>query len=129
MTVAKQALLRNALRTPDGTLIESKHRHDYVTYKDKNGETYMVDGGLDYLRRNINKEPATELNLTLEDSHVILRDKVTWGTYGINGDQPLRQISVKDMETDHLQSVVKIPGVYPQILQVMKDELKFRGEN
>ena len=39
-------LVRNAMRTPDGTIIRSRHRHDYVTHKDANGSEYMLDGGL-----------------------------------------------------------------------------------
>jgi hypothetical protein len=39
-------IVANRIRTPDGTILESKHRHDYVTYTDANGKQYMVDGGL-----------------------------------------------------------------------------------
>ncbi len=35
--------------TPDGTLLQSYHVHDYKTYKDSNGEIYMIDGGCEYL--------------------------------------------------------------------------------
>jgi hypothetical protein len=40
------------------------HRHDYVTYTDANGLDYMVDGGNDYLRRNVHTEaPYEELTI------------------------------------------------------------------
>ena len=44
-------LLVNMIETPDGTLLQSKSRYDFVAHKDKNGSEYFVDGGLSYLRR------------------------------------------------------------------------------
>ena len=38
-------ILRNIIRTPDGTLLESRTVHDYVSHKDLNGELYINDGG------------------------------------------------------------------------------------
>ena len=35
-------ILRNALKTPDGTVITSRHRHDYVTHTDTNGKEYIL---------------------------------------------------------------------------------------
>jgi hypothetical protein len=39
-----------AMMTPDGTMLHSKHRHDFVGHEDKNGNFYAIDGGLQYCR-------------------------------------------------------------------------------
>ena len=33
----EKQIIINQIRTPDGTLLKSMHRHDYVEYTDKNG--------------------------------------------------------------------------------------------
>ncbi len=40
-------LIRSCLETPDGTILQSRSRHDYRQHLDANGKTYMLDGGLD----------------------------------------------------------------------------------
>ena len=63
----RSQIVCNRIITPDGTVLQSHHRHDYVSYIDKNGLEYMVDGGHDYLRRIVQDEaPATEFSLTME---------------------------------------------------------------
>jgi len=123
-------ILRNALQTPDGTILESKTRHDYKEYEDANGWVYIVDGGLDYSRRMINRNaPETDLTLTEDDSHDDLRKFVTWGTYGISGDQPLFYIAIADMSDGHLQAVLDTQkNMYPQVRDLMQDELEYRDE-
>ena len=59
-------VIASALITPDGTILQSYHRHDYKTYTDKNGEMYMIDGGVDYMRSIDNKEPKSKY--TQDDS-------------------------------------------------------------
>lgn len=121
-------LLYNALRTPDGTILESRNRHDYKTHTDKNGKTYMVDGGLDYIRRNVHGDQV-DLSVYDDDSHELIRKVLTWGSYGKNGDQPLTYIKLMDMETDHIQACLdNVPNMYPQIRVAMKNELEFRNE-
>ncbi len=120
-------IIRNAMQTPDGTIIESRHRHDYIGYEDANGKTYVVDGGLDYFRQTVHKD-AINLNVTLDDGHEVVRDAMTWGTYGINGDQPLTYIKLKDMDTAHIKAVLELGGVYPQIKKAMRTELKYRSD-
>ena len=118
-------LILNALRTPDGTVIQSRHRHDYVTYTDANGKTYMVDGGLDYLRRNVHQDQV-DLSLYDDQPHEVQRVVLTWGTYGINGDQPLSYIRIADMETGHLEAVLKF-NVSATHRACMQHELLLRG--
>ena len=122
-------LIYNAIRTPDGTVLESKHRHDYVTYQDKNGKEYMVDGGLEYTRRNVHADaPYEELSVYTTDGHDRVREAVKWGTYGINGDQPLTHILLKDMNTEHIEACLKnVPSMHPAYKESFKEELKLRS--
>ena len=118
-------LIANALRTPDGTVLESKSRHDYKEYVDANGKTYMIDGGLDYHRRSANGD---EENMCMYDDvpHETQVQVLTWGTYGINGDQPLQYKTIAEMETGHLESVIGLGGVSPVRRDCMKEELRRR---
>nr|DAI89645.1 MAG TPA: hypothetical protein [Caudoviricetes sp.] len=50
----ERKLIYNAIRTPDGTLLVSRHTHDYVSHIDKNGEEYFLDGGMGHIRTSIN---------------------------------------------------------------------------
>lgn len=120
-------LIRNAIQTPDGTIIESTHRHDYVTHTDANGKEYMVDGGLSYIRRSANGDEI-DMSLYNDQPHEVQRDVLTWGTYGIDGNQPLQYITIADMDTGHLEAVVEMGGVCPVRRKCMQKELEFRNE-
>ena len=122
-------LVYNAICTPDGTVLESTHRHDYKAYLDKNGKEYMVDGGLEYIRRNVHAEaPYEELSVYSTDGHDKVREVVKWGTYGINGDQPLTRILLKDMSTEHIQACLdNVPRMHPAYKEAFEEELKLRS--
>lgn len=80
-----EIIIRNAIMTPDGTYLRSYHRHDYVEYLDKfTGETYIVDGGNDYLRRSFNTTPAEDLTVYLSDPFHVVREAFVWKSYGKN---------------------------------------------
>ena len=123
--------LANRIRTPDGTILESMHRHDYVTYIDANGKEYMVDGGLDYLRRNVHDDaPYTELSVLSTDEHSVVREVFKWGTYGIDGKQKLKYVILKDMSWDHIEAILETQTqLREHIRQVFVNELDYRGKN
>jgi len=122
-------LVYNAIRTPDGTVLESTHRHDYKAYLDKNGKEYMVDGGLEYVRRNVHDDaPYEDLSVYTTDGHDKVREVVKWGTYGINGDQPRTRILRKDMNTEHNQACRdNVLQMHPAYKEAFKEELKLRS--
>lgn len=120
-------ILRNAIKTPDGTILVSRHRHDYQTHFDTvANEEYMVDGGLDYVRRTVNTIPAEDLTVTMSDSHVKRRNAFEWGTYGPNGDQALGYIKLKDMDSDHITACLAMPSLRPDLRKLFKSELVYR---
>ena len=124
-------LLVNAMITPDGTFLESVHRHDYKSHLDSvTGFTYMVDGGLDYIRHS--KHPpefAPEYVVLYSDSnHKDLREYFRWGTYGPNGDQPKKLVQLRDLEEDHIKAIINTQKhLDPDFRRVFFNELLWRG--
>jgi hypothetical protein len=118
-------LILNAMRTPDGTVIQSRHRHDYVTHTDENGKVYMVDGGLDYIRRSVHKDQE-DMSLYDNEPHEVQAKVLTWGTYGKNGDQPLQHVSISEMSTAHIGNVLSMGNINPVHRKCMLEELKVR---
>ena len=122
----KRYILANRLRTPKGHIIESVHRHDYVTYEE-DGVQYMVDGGTDYLRRSLVGE---DCSIYSDDPFDVIREGVTWGTYGKNGDEPLRRVPLSQMSDAHIQAVLDTQDhMAPYLRALMIVEQKYRKEH
>ena len=120
------SMIRNALCTPDGTILRSRHRHDYVTHKDANGKVYMLDGGLSYVRSSANGDEE-HLTVTLADPQEQVREALEWGTYGKDSDQPLSYIKLCDMSTAHVNAVLaNVPSINPAIKVAMERDVEFR---
>lgn len=123
-------IIHNAMRTPDGTVLVSRDRHDYVTHVDAtNGKEYMLDGGDDYVRCSTHPDQEF-LTVYMDDPHEKRREVFTWGTYGKDGKGPLRLVPLKDLSTAHIEAIlatqVQIRGTYVQSL--MEDELAYRDD-
>jgi len=103
----ERQIIYNAIETPDGTLLVSRHRHDYVAHTDTiTGEYFGVDGGLDYIRYiGPVIEKCKMITHYLDEGHEVAREFMAWGTYGVSGKEPLHYIKIKDMSNDHIESV------------------------
>ena len=123
-------ILYNAIKTPDGTILHSKHRHDYIEYKDKNGERYMVDGGSDYARRSANRQSYKELSIMDNGDHELRRKYLHWG---VNFTKDMERLSetiwkpIEELTSDHIEAIIDgnfcRGGIY---LETFIDELKYR---
>ena len=122
-------LIRNAFQTPDGTILESHSRHDYKEYTDANGKTYMIDGGRSYVRCSVH-EDQVDMCLYDDEPHSVQREVLTWGTYGINGDQPLQYKRVAEMDTAHIMVLLNtILSIEPVLRACLEEEMKLRDVN
>ena len=121
-------ILVNAIITPDGTRLTSTHNHDYQSYIDANGETYMVDGGTTYIRRSVNEIPATDASVTTDDPHEVIRDTFTWGSYGKDGAGPKTRITLANLESEHIAAIVDTQKLSPEVRAVFATELAFRNQ-
>lgn len=123
-------IIVNQIRTPDGTLIVSRYRHDYVTHLDKNGLEYSVDGGLDYLRRTVHETQLTvlkkikiflmrligkkwsdplaytEMSIYEDSPFELIRQYFCRGGRGKDGKQPLKWVPLKEMSNSWLTNCI-----------------------
>jgi len=122
-------IIQNAIRTPDGTMLISAHRHDCRTYFDSSvSREYMIDGGLDYIRRNLNIIPPAD-NFTIYDNDLfeIIREKFLWGTYGKEGTDPMTWVVLKDMSSEHINNILEIDNISEDRRKFYMEELATRG--
>ena len=132
-------IIYNAIQTPDGTIISSTHRHDYVTHEDKNGKTYGVDGGCEYLRRIGDLSGCKDLSMYLEpwsaEFHVKAREVIKRGGRGKNGDQPLTWVPICEMNDGWVKATIEyneergMPVESNWFTELLAMELEYREMN
>jgi hypothetical protein len=145
-------LVHNSIMTPDGTILVSRHRHDFVYHTDKNGHRYCLDGGLDYIRMSYpefkpslfkkvlkwlgfpisNNLMPTNLCAYIGDPICKLRQVVSRGGRGINGDEPLRYVLLKDINDSWLDNIISYEEEfrpYNLYLPVYREEKRYREVN
>ena len=98
----------NRWKTPDGTILESRHGWDYQTHVDTvTGEWYMCDGVGYMIRTSVNEVPMQNLCVTSEDDFEKQRTEITWGSYGKSGKETKRYIPIKDLTDQHIGAILK----------------------
>ena len=105
----EEQIVVNVMITPDGTILVSKHRHDYQSHIDKNGETYFIDGGRDYIRCSKNEEQPTFIQYTVSDMNdsdkwLDMRKYIYRGTFDKEGNRIWK--SLDTMSNTHLKNCI-----------------------
>lgn len=70
----KHLLVLNRWRTPDGTVLVSTHRHDFVQHYDSVAkDDYFIDGGNDYVHMSKNDMPMVDMCIYADDPYETVR--------------------------------------------------------
>lgn len=126
-------MIANRIQTPDGTILWSRHRHDYVAYNDANGEQYMLDGGPDILcwRSSVNEDaPAKSLQVFSDAPFEEIRKVMLRGTFDKNGDRIW--VPLYKMNNLHLVGVLDYNehyGINSKYDQFIEKEIEYRKEH
>lgn len=140
-------IVYNAIQTPDGTILESTHRHDYKEHIDENGKTYIIDGGLDYVRRSNNGDEKV-LTKYQDQPHKQIREYAFRSGYGKPGtpdygtfritrianmddeylDEAIKYIKNAIYNTNHITSLINDldDDEHPFALQILLNEKEYR---
>ncbi len=119
-------LLLNRIQTPDGTFICSRSINDLEEYTDKNGQHYGVEGGLAYQKVLYDKNDYVDASIYTTDDFNTIRENIVWATYGIDGDDELKYVKIKDLEVDHIENILILPFLSKTIEEILLSEIKFR---
>ncbi len=131
MNEIDRQIVYSAMRTPDGTILESKHGHDYVQHTQEDGKYYMLDGGCNYQRYS---SPGDHEWLTVyaDEPFEKVRQYANRGGRGKDGTQPLTWIKLKDMTDEHLEGVVDYSRIHHTEtwhLILIQKEIQYRKDN
>lgn len=71
-----------------------------------------------------------EVDWLMQNEYVEPRDILYWGTYGKNGDKPLKKVLIKDMSNEHIENVLlNVKEIDPLYEQAFIEEREHRRKN
>ena len=126
-------LLHNSIMCPDGTVLVSKHQHDFQMHKQQDGREYFVDGGLQYQRIGYSDKEYVDLSVYSEEPHEKIREYFEWTR---NFDKDMNKlpepeiIKLKDITDDYLMKLVEWTNCecHKEIHKVFVDEIEYRNQ-
>ena len=124
-------LIYNAVRCLScGEVLVSYHRHDYKTCSCE--QQTSVDGGLNYERYG-GKDLNLVESLSVYDDAPFkkIREYLHRGTHGINGDEKLKHVVLKDIDDKWLQAIIDYEELYRpnnKYLPIYYKELNYRND-
>lgn len=126
-------LLVNKIICPDGTELESRHKHDFVLHVQEDGREYFIDGGLEYQRIGCADREYIDCTCYVGDDHGKIREHFTWESFldadGNNLDRSIFR-KLKDITDDHLEALIRFTEEdYPDYIHnLFIEERKYRDE-
>lgn len=126
-------LLHNSIMCPDGTLLVSRHQHDFQMHKQEDGREYFVDGGLLYQRIGYSDKEYVDLSVYSDEPHEKIREYFEWARNFDKAMNKLPQpetIKLKDITDDYLMKLVEWAnaGYHKEIHKVFVDEIEYRNQ-
>lgn len=108
MNFFQKKLLVSRIQTPDGTILTSYYRHNYVQHYDKNNKIYFLDGGKDYQIYSIYDDfPAKNVSIYTNSKFKEIRKYYSRGTRGINSKEQFKYVPLYQMSNKWLFNCIK----------------------
>ena len=128
----ERELLHNSIQCPDGTILVSRHQHDFVEHKQDDGREYFLDGGLAYSRIGYSDNDYIDLCIYTDQPHEEIREGFEWGSSfdkDMNRLPATEYIKLKDITNDHLESIFKLLSNSDggKIMDVILNEMQYRN--
>jgi hypothetical protein len=102
---SNKRLVYNAIQCPDGTVLVSRTKYDIKIHKDgKTGETYICDGGLEFLRRSVNLVRAVEKSVYDDAPFNLIRTCLCWR----NNEK--KHVPLMHLSREELESIINTPA-------------------
>jgi len=128
----ERELLHNSIQCPDGTILVSRSRHNFVAHTQEDGRKYFTDGGLEYTRIGFSHNDYIDLCIYTDQPHEEIREGFEWGRSfdkDMNRLPKTEYIKLKDITDNHLEAILSFVIGEGKIRKVFVDEKEFRNNS